>query len=323
MNTLRNGLFGLLAVQCILALGLFIHSNAGSSDSVNKPLLAFEPSKLDKIVIGDTERDVVISKQEDSWRLPEFHDLPVDADKISRALDKLTGLTSGWPIATTKGSHERFEVSEKNHQRHIQLYANGEVVAELFLGSSPGFRKVHARHPANSEVYSVPANTYDFPVQSDNWLDKQLLAVEDTDVIKGEDFELVRNDENWTLTGAPIANGYELDSAKVEALGSTLKNLNVTGVANSSPDFGADHAVALEIKSGRTKRYQFVAEEDTYYVKSDQHDQVFTLSKQDFDKIAQLSRNTLVAKIDEEIERSSSDATAGETADTSDEQSNS
>lgn len=323
MNTLRNSLLGLFAVQCVLAVGLFIHSNAGSSNAVNEPLLAFEPSQLDKIVIGGSQGDVVLSKQENSWRLPELHNLPVDGDKLSRALDKLAGLTSGWPVATTKSSHDRFEVSEDNHQRRIQLYSGGETVAELYLGSSPGFRKVHARNAATSEVYSLPANTYDFPVKSDNWLDKKLLAVENMDVIKGADFELISDDENWTLTGAPIAKGYELDSAKVEAIGRTLKNLNVTGVADLSPNFNADHAVNLEIKGDGITRFQFVAEDDSYYVKSDQHEQVFTLSKRDFDKITQLSRNTLVAKIDEDIESlDSSDATMDNAADTSAEKSN-
>ena len=321
MNTLRNSLLGLLAVQCVLAVGLFVHSNAGSSNAVNEPLLAFEPSQMDKIVIGDKHEEVVLSRYEKGWRLPEFHDLPVDDDKLSRALDNLSDLKSGWPVATTKSSHDRFEVSESNHQRHIQLYANGKAVAELYLGSSPGFRKVHARDPATSEVYSLAANTYDFPIQSDNWLDKRLLAVEAMDIIKGDDFELVKEDEKWTLAGAPIADGYELDRTKIDVVGRTLKNLNIVQVADLSPDFSAEHAVVVEVKGDGIKRFQFVAEDDTYYVKSDQHEQVFTLSKRDFDNITRLSRNTLIAKIDEQIE--SSDAAIGDAADSVDMQSNS
>jgi len=59
-------------------------------------------------------------------------------------IDKLEGAEAAWPVATSESSAERFEVSDAKFQRRIRFFADDAVVTELFLGTSPGFRRVHA-----------------------------------------------------------------------------------------------------------------------------------------------------------------------------------
>ena len=294
MNTLRNWLAGLLGLQLILAAGLFVSASTNRSGDPAAPLLAFDASQLNKIVIGDGDFRLTLAKQEDIWQLPELHDLPVNADKLEGALDKLANLKTGWPVATTTSAHSRFEVSEEQHQRRIQLYRDDRLASELFLGSSPGFRKVHARSQGTDEVYALPVNTYEFPVKPNDWLDKNLLAVDGITRIKGADFVLSKQDDDWTLAGdKDVDASVEVDNEKADQLRRAFHTLTVTGVAEQSPVFDLEDVITLEVDGDEHRRYQFLAQEDQYYAKSNHHPQVFTLSQYDYERLTTAKRETL------------------------------
>ncbi|NHN38414.1 DUF4340 domain-containing protein [Pseudomaricurvus alcaniphilus] len=176
MNKLTSWLGGLLALQLVLAAGLFWGDGAGQSEAIGQPLLGFEQAQIDKVVIGAGEEEVTLQRQDGQWRLPGQSDLPVDSGKLQPLLEQLHGLQSGWPVATSASSHQRFEVSEDTHQRRIRLFRDGQLVVDLYLGTSPGFKKVHGRRAADTEVYALPLNSFDFPTSADNWLDKTLQA---------------------------------------------------------------------------------------------------------------------------------------------------
>ena len=296
MNTLRNWLAGLLGLQLVLAAGLFVNASAERSGDIAKPLLAFDTSQLDKVVIGDGSNQLTLARQDNTWQLPELHDLPVNEDKLEKTLDKLASLKTNWPVATTTSAHPRFEVSEEKHQRRIQLYRANKVAGELLLGSSPGFRKVHARNPDANEIYALPVNTYEFPVKPDDWLDKKLLAAEGITHIKGPDFVLSKQDGAWSLTGdeEADANTDQINSEKTDQLRRALDTLTVSGVSKQPPAFDSEDVITLEVSGDGHWRYQFLHKEDQYYVKSDHLPQVFTLSKYDYERMATATLETLL-----------------------------
>ena len=298
MNTLRNWLAGLLGLQLVLAAGLFVNASANRSTDVADALITFDESQLDKVVIGDGSNQLTLVKQENAWQLPELHDLPASTGKLENALDKLANLTISWPVATTTSAHSRFEVSEEKHQRRIQLYSEDKLAGELFLGSSPGFRKVHVRSPDADEVYALSVNTYEFPVKDSDWLDKKLLAVDDITRIKGPDFTLKKQNDAWTLTGDDETgtNVDQVDSEKANQLRRAFSSLTVTGVAEPSPVFDSEDVITLEVNGGsdgENQRYQFLAIDDRYYAKSDHFPQVFTLSQYDYERLATVKLETL------------------------------
>jgi hypothetical protein len=300
VKKLRTGLSLLLVLQLLLAAGLYISSFTGQSDYEAKPLLDFDQGQVNKVVIRSGDSEAALAKREGGWVLPELYDLPVNESKLEGVLSKIAGLETGWPVATTEGSHRRFEVAEDKFQRHIQLYQGEQIAAELYLGTSPSFRKVHGRPASVSEVYVLELNVYDLPAGEDDWLDKTLLAPGEIAEIRGPDYVLAKLDGSWILSGENGEESAVPDEGNSEQLFDALGSLTVSGVAKQTPGFDEENIITLEVKGESGHRYQFLAMDDKYYLKSDRRDQVFTLSKYDYDRTAGIRLADLQKKKEED-----------------------
>jgi len=84
-------------------------------------------------------------------------------------LKRLPGLKTGWPVATTSGSHERFDVADGKFQRKLQFYRGDRLAGELLIGSTPGFKKSHVRKPGDTAVYAAEINQFDWPAKPAGW----------------------------------------------------------------------------------------------------------------------------------------------------------
>lgn len=294
MNKFISWLSGILVLQLVLVAGLLLNSANSNSNFAASSLLAFDQDQISKVLIASDKDKVTLQKKGESWLLPELENLPADQDKLKRALARLSGLRTNWPIATTDGSHQRFEVSADDYQRHIQLYTGDKPVAELYLGSSPGFRKVHTRVANTAEVYALTLNTFDFPARPHDWLDKSLIAASDIKSIKGPDFLLEKQADVWTLTTeSHEATQPDLDQDKAENLSQALSSLKVNDVAESTSETLTEPATSFIVSGSSSWRYQFLKADNKYYVRrtnlaDEQAGQspLFTLNKYVYDNIA-------------------------------------
>lgn len=303
MKKYQSWLAGLLAAQVVLAGALFFYKEQSIPQATNEPLLSFESSVIDKLVIADAESSVTLQKKGDQWRLPELHELPIVEQKVPELLDKLAGATVRWPVATTRSSHERFEVDEEKFQRKVQLFKGETKVGEVLLGTSPGFRKVHVRRPQDSEVYAVELNTFDMPVSETDWLDKTLLSAHDLQKIKGPDYELQKAGEEWSFVGAANdeegdADPLKVDVQKAQELANALSNLRIIDVAEQQPE-GEPVVISVNATEGEL-RYEFLKMDDSYFVKRSDQSQAFTLSQYDYDRITQIRQPQLAVKAEDE-----------------------
>lgn len=271
-----NMLAALLAVQlAIIAVVLF--AGSGFGERKQGPFLTFEPDAVDEIRItgGETPDDtVVISRSEEGWRLPDG--LPADSDKVAEVLETLEGLRAPWPVATSGGAAERFEVAEDQHQRHLVLMSGGDVAVELYLGTSPGYQQVHARRADDDGVYSVGLANYQLPAEADQWLDKTLLQPRGdvAAVARREQWRLSRTEEGWLLGDAAA------DRQAAEDLVRRLSELRVTGVAEA-PEQAAEPAAVLEVTDDEGEyRLTIVGEEESqrYSVQSSRREEWFGLA---------------------------------------------
>ena len=276
----RIGLLGgLLAAQVVIIAGLLLASGVGS-DASAPHLLSFDPANVTKLSVSGEGETVGMARDGDIWRLqggtpngaPEG--LPADGGKISEVLDKLAGLDAPWPVATSDDSAERFEVTEGNHQRRLVVEDADGPVADLLLGTSPGYRRVHARVSGESEVYSIDFSNYEAPTDADQWLDKALLAAqgEVSSVVLEDAWRLVRQDGEWQIDGAP---------ADAEAAGDLVRRftgLRVLGTSDGEADADGDADAAGEPagvfvvtdEDGEHRLTLFhEAEEDDYSLMSD------------------------------------------------------
>ena len=161
--------------------------------------------------------------------------MPADADKVDRAVEKLASAKGGWPVAMTDSAMERFEVTQDLYQRRVTLTAEDEILADLFLGTSPSYRKTHARHASGGPVYAIIFSNYEAGTKKSDWVDKSLLQP-DGDIVSIARSSTVTG---WTLSATEdgwLAGNVALDQDEVAALAARFKGLRVLDVVDAEPN---------------------------------------------------------------------------------------
>ncbi|MCB1845932.1 MAG: DUF4340 domain-containing protein [Halieaceae bacterium] len=181
MNARYGSLVLLLGVQ-LVAAGLLYRAGLQPADEYEaRPLLAVDSGAVDRLVIADGDTETVLVRQgDDGWRLPALGDLPADSALVQAALDQVAATRIQWPVTTTAASHERFDVAGDDYQRKVQLFSGDRLVGGFYLGTAPGFRRVHLRNLEGDEVYVVEMNVSDLPATGEAWLEQTPLAVSDS-----------------------------------------------------------------------------------------------------------------------------------------------
>ncbi len=298
MTKIQLRLSVVLAIQMLLVVALFgFGYRQQEQHDLQQPLFNFDPARLDRVVIDAGEQSVVLQEGEPGWILPSLHQLPVDDGQLQALLTKLQQLHGGWPVATTATSRKRFEVAADKYQRHLQLFQGEQLVADLYVGTSPGFRKVHVRKAGDDAIYAVSLNSYEMPANANDWLDKTLLAMQHIEGIKGADYVLQATDGAWRFVGGQDETGAtlpEADAAKVEQLISALNRFQVQQAVSGVPE---GQAVSIEVTGKDGKRsYRFTEANEKYYVWRDDRDAAFEISGQEYKAIARPRRADLAAK---------------------------
>ena len=261
MNTRIGLLGGLLAVQALIVAGLLVAGGTGTGEATPR-LLPFEPAQAVRLDIVADDDEVALLRDDDGWELDGG--LPADDGKVGEVLEKLASASAAWPVATSAATAERFEVTEDNFQRRLTVSdADGEA-ATLFLGSSPGYRRVHARAEGADEVYSIDFSNYEAPADAGQWLDKTLLRPEGA--VAGIDRE-----DGWALSrggeGAWLVDGAPADADAVDSLIRRFEDLNVLGIAGDGGEPRGSFTVRDEGGEYRLD-FHFEEDEDDYSVSS-------------------------------------------------------
>ena len=315
MKNLQMALSGVLALQLVLAAGLFWESSSRKqAQTKSTPLVQAETDALQRLEIVGDGKSVTLVKQEDQWQLPQLHDLPVNRDKLDGLLEKLGALQGNWPIATSNSARERFEVAEEKFRKHLKLYTavGEEPVVELFVGTSPGFRKVHVRRAGDDAIYAVELNSFDLPEKADSWLDKTLLAAGDLTRIQGPDYTLEKGGDGWEFAAGDSEEIPAVDPGKARELASALEKLRITHVVDKAPQL-EETEIVVELHGGE-RRYHFASADDKYYVRRDDRNQLFEISQYDFDRVMDKHHQNLVL-----VERDEEEQTAEEESTTTEE----
>ena len=303
MTKLKTWLIAVLALQLFLAGSLMAFNYQREAGS--EPVKLFDKNSVtvNRIEISDGKQSITVAKQGDNWQLPDQSELPATESKVTATIDSIADLAMVWPVSTTSSSHERFEVADDKFQREVKLYAGANEIAHFYLGTSPGFRKVHFRQAGADEVYAVSLNTFDFPVAADEWLEKSLLDVADVDSIQGPDFRIKKDGDDWqfdadSVTATETASTLNEDKAK--QLATAFSNFHVTDFSDTAP---TGEPISMEVAAaGNTWQFKFYQADDKYYVQRNDMPQTFSLSKYDFERIAGVKKETLVLAVENNTE---------------------
>jgi hypothetical protein len=297
-------LAAVLALQIVVAVGVNMGQHDYRAFESEGNLLSFDLQAVDRIRIdGDAGTGVLLDKQDDQWRLPEFNDFPADQGNVKRLLERLAKLARGLPVATTQGAAKRFKVAEASFERKITLLQDDKPQATLYVGTSPDFRKVHVRLLDESDIRSVEFNTYEVGVKPEDWIDKAILTHKAGDIqrVVLSGFTLQQQDDKLGVIG--LAEDEETVQDEAKRLLDQIAGLNIRSVLDTADTSNegqseADLRYTLALKSGATQDYTFSkpTDADHYVLKVSHRDELFQVDTWLVDTIKEVTRDKLVRK---------------------------
>ncbi|MCY3541385.1 MAG: DUF4340 domain-containing protein [Gammaproteobacteria bacterium] len=216
----QNFLIGLFVVQ-VLVIALFLLTQSGGVRSP-EAFLDFDAASVDRFVIAGKDESIELTKDGEQWVLPDGN--PADVEKVERVIGKLADIGADWPVATTQSAAKRFEVTQASFQKQISIYSGENMLADLYLGTSPSFRRVHARQVNDGDIYSIEFSNFEVGTSLSGWLDRNLLQPSGS--IKSFErigaYKLVKEEGKWTTE-----SDTELDESKVRSYMDRFESLSV------------------------------------------------------------------------------------------------
>ncbi|TNF85823.1 MAG: DUF4340 domain-containing protein [Gammaproteobacteria bacterium] len=256
-------LTGLLIAQLVI-LGVLMLT--GEDEGAVAEMLSFDPVEVTALTIEDGDGNVVSLQSIDGkWRLGE---LPADGNKVDDAIASLAGGSASWPVATSESSQARFEVTDGTFQRRVAFGSASGELATLYLGSSPGFRRIHAREASSEAIFSIDFGVHELPTDASDWLDAELLQTEAISSLTFPGGEVLSRaeDDVWTIDGQPA------DAEAAERYVDRIEKLSVLGLheLDANTTLGEPVTVRLEDDQG-THALTFALNEavDEYVLESD------------------------------------------------------
>ena len=213
-------LIGLFVVQVLIVIAIWLVGLQGPKDP--EPFLEFDKGTVDRLSIASSDESINLSKEDDVWKLPDGN--PADERKIERVLERLSDATGDWPVATSEGTARRFEVTKDAFQKHISVFAGDDALADIYLGTSPSFRKVHARSVDGGPVYAIEFANHDAGTTVNTWLDKSLLRPQGniSNLERVDAYVLSKSEGVWS-----VEDEFELDQSKVRDYVERFETLSV------------------------------------------------------------------------------------------------
>ena len=307
-------LTALLVVQAGFFVFLMLAENDTGAYTSNEPLLGIKATtEVDGITIEQPDKaKLLLKKQNDTWVLPDHFDFPVSASKIDPFVQKLLDQKQSWAVAKTRSSAKRFKVSDSGFEKKITFSKGGQILKTLFIGSSPGFRKVHARVAGRNNIYAIEFSAYEASVKPQDWIDKNVLHLKraDIDQIQMPEFTLRREGDRFVANAAGANEETADDEANAllsEVVGLSFQD--VLGTENK-PEYQQQRPVfsyTLREKAGDKLRYIFSEPENKAYfvLKSSTRDEYFKVSQYTVKRLREFTKAKLVqTKKAEQIEPS-------------------
>lgn len=268
----RAMLAGLLALQ-VLIVGVVLAWNVRPPEEPDA-FFDFNPDEITSFQILAEDHTIDVSKVEDAWQLGDGK--PADVEKVNDVLSKLASAATGWPVATSSSTAERFEVTEDSFQKRLTLRAGDDVVADAYFGTSPGYRKVHVSHASGGPVFAIEFSNYELGSDNSSWLNKSLLRPDGTlqRLVHEGEYTLNRVDDEWVAE-----DGSELDKTVVDKVIGRFENLNVYTISDAElPDEPKALLTWTDDQGETALSLYHLEEEDDWVATSDRVDGQYGIS---------------------------------------------
>ena len=300
----------LLLLLVILQAGLVawvqLRGDAPDAFEVDTPLLAVDAESMDTVTIEQPgEAPLRITRKDSRWGLPDKEGYPVLPAKFEKFADKLLNAKRSWPVGRTLVAARQFKVTPDHFERRVRFLRGTDVLGDVFLGSSPGFRKVHARLDGDEHTYAIDFNAFDAPVEAGQWYDTEILktAVEDIARIDLGVYALKADGGAFQVEG--LRENERTDAEEVRKVVERVSEVGFTGILfeNGKAIFDAGTRVleyTIEMKEGPAVTHTVAAPEEgrDYILKSSAHPHYFKVVRDRFDDLRDTSRVQLVKGVE-------------------------
>ena len=299
----RRIFFLLVLLLLQLALGYSLSRQLWdmSAGDAPPPLFDISARLVDDIHITDDQgNEAILQKQGKIWTLPELENLPADSERIERVLEAITRGETGWPVANSIPARQRFQVAGYHFRRRIIMAGGHTLLGTVYLGTSPGFRKVHARNDIGDDIYALRLNAFDLPAESEAWLDRRLLQVRAPLSILSDGYSLKRKGDAWLADG-----GSTPDQREIDAMLEALRSIEIQSLAEE--DMQRDLAqsqpeMILEIDGlTGTRRLELFRLDGGHYIYSSEFSLFFRLSQFEYQRLSSLDARLLEATMAEPL----------------------
>lgn len=290
----------LLAAQLVLVFVLtFSHQETAGTKS-HQLLLNIDSAKIDSITLsGGDQTTLTLKKTGTGWMLPKHFSAKADAAKVEKLLATLTGVTRPWPVAKTAAAAKRFKVDEQNFERKLVFLSQGKPQKTLLLGSSPGFRKVHARIAGEKPIYDIPFSTFQASLKAEDWINQQQLQIkpEEVSAIELPDCQLLQ--KNGKIKLKKLTDNEQTDEKQAQKLLKQLTDLRIRDVYSKSdkelPN-PVELKVKLQLKDGSSRDYVFLKGDKSGYelLQVSGFPNLFKIKSGSIKDLQQINRSTLV-----------------------------
>lgn len=273
----------LLLIQIGLVVTLHINGSKTESSAVNTQFIAMDPDKVTNLTVSGTEeQQLVLENTDKGWILPNSYGAAADGSRIEELLQKLATVKQGLAVATSPEAAKRFKTAEDDFERHLVINEGGRIVADVYLGTSAGFRYSHVRKSDQDEITTIPVSSFEVEVKADQWLDKNQvhLKKEDVQKISLGDILLTRQEKNWLLSGVEPA---KVKTDEVEKLLDKVSAVPVQSVLNPddvSPLFDKEPAIRCTVNMTDNSEvvFTFVKSDDHHVLKTSNSDLYFKVN---------------------------------------------
>ncbi len=313
----KKSIFILLAIFAVLVVVAIIIEgpvgNRGKKKAAKESILfpGFNPDQISSVEIITKDRNVKLSKDNDSWVVATADNYPADPSAVEEMLGTAKDLKMKRIASKSAEKYSQFRLDEEGVE--VKMFGVGEDALAHFIVGKPGPDYVfstYLRKVDRGEVLLVEGSIKSsFDKGSRGWRDREILKFESDQVQRltlvseenGEISMQIQENGDWQIIKPEVA------SAKKDAVDRIIR-----GISDLSADDFAEKKelkeykldeppskIMIDLKDG-TSRILLVGDKSDrqYYVKSEGKDTIFMLSESKVDRIFK-SLEDLKAEVEE------------------------
>lgn len=242
------------------------------------------PSKL----IVNLER----SSPEGIWTLPDLNSFPANNALVDQLIQRLSSTPLGMEVSNQQDSFERLRVATNSFERKL-LLSTPSADTEIFFGSTPALRQVHARINDKNTVYAVKFAPGDIDLNGNDWIQKDIFVLKQ-EAIKSLKFNRLHieratfsnvspeNKKEWVFSkkgGALI----EEDQKNILQLVLQISDMQIDSLALEQNEQDVRNAASLTfslvLKNGKNVNFNLtkIKDEEDYFMTTSLRSGVFKL----------------------------------------------